>query len=450
MRKLIFVLIAVLIALSSSVFAGDDALVGRLDNGMDVVLVENHSVPMIAANLVIKVGARNETWQSWGTAHFLEHLLFNGTVNRTQEEIYEQFDRIGAYNNAHTGSHFTDFMLLTSRQNFTTGFEIMADMVFQSNLPPRKFEKERGIVIEEIAQSETAGFDADVLFRDALFGNESPLSREVLGTTEAIARLQRDSVLAFYHQWYVPNNMILYATGDFSADTLFDWFQQHLSQYEPRELPQDHRIEQPDFNYLNNLGIVHRYDFSSATPPPKRGMGGMGGMMPSMPAMQEEDDGQRTLMIAMDAPHPGDADYAAMMLIQTALEQRFDEELPAGVSAGIYTILDPDLAVLRINITSSVNGPSSDELLSAVDEILVQIARTPPKLAEITRIARRYRADQVFNSERLHFYGLLNSSYWALVTWDEFSSWADRLEALTPNGLKGRWQHVGWWIATGL
>ena len=432
--KYLFILL--LIAVSPFTTNASATLVGRLDNGMDVVLVENHSVPMIAANIVVKVGARNESWQTWGAAHFLEHLLFNGTVNRTQEEIYEQFDRIGAYNNAHTGSHFTDFMLLTSRDNFTPGFEIIADMVFQSNLPTSKFEKERGIVIEEIAQSETAGFDADRLFREALFGNRSPLSRAVLGTTESIARLERDSVLAFYQRWYVPNNMILYATGDFSADTLFDWFQQHLAQYEPRELPPDHRIEPPDFSELNHTGIVHRYDFSSSTPPPQRGMGGMGGMMPMRAASQEEDDGQRTLMIAMDAPRPGDADFVAMMMLQTALEQRFDEELPAGISAGIYTILDPDLAFLRIDVTSSVNGPSSEELLSAVDAVLVKIAQRPPKPSEISRIARGYRADQVFNSERLHFYGLLNSSYWALVSWDEFSSWADRMEALTPKGLK--------------
>ncbi len=384
-----------------------EVFIGRLDNGMDVVLIENHSVPMIACNIVIRAGARDETWETWGAAHFLEHLLFNGTVDRTQEEIYAEFDRIGAYHNAHTGSHFVDFMLLVSKDNFQAGFEILADMVFNSNLPPWKYKKECGIVKEEIAQSKAMGDADDQLFREALF-SDSPLSRSVLGTVESIDGVQRDSVLAFYKRWYVPNNMLLFATGNFSSDTLFDWFQEELSQYQPRELPPRRKIAAPDFNSLNGLGIVHR----------------------------QVERRNRKVFLAMNAPAPGHPDYPAFTLLQTVLERRLEVNLPPGSSGGGYLLNDPDLTIYQLELTSPADGPSAAVLVSSLDKIVSDLADNPPDQAEISRLARSYRADRIFNAEMLNHYGIMYADIWALISWYEFASLPDRMAELTPSELR--------------
>ncbi len=385
---------------------GDDVFIGSLDNGMDVVLVPNHSVPMIACNIIIKAGAREETWETWGAAHFLEHLLFNGTVNRTQEEIYEEFDLIGAYDNAHTGSHLTDFMLLAPRENFQLGFEILADMVFSSNLPEEKFEKERGIVMEEIARSKTYGFDSDQPFKEWLFGDKAQ-SREVLGTVESIARLERDSVMAFYHRWFVPNNMMLFVSGDFRSDTLFTWFQEALSIYRPHELPAHVKLTPPDFKTLSARGLQ----------------------------IVNIDGNQRILKAALPIPEPGSPDFPCALMVSMMLQRFIADHLPAGLKGSVYNEIDPDYAFMEITLSGAPDGMSGAKMSKVLNGILNDFTRHIPKKPEIAALALRYRADQIFTSEKLHYYGIMNSGYWALVPWMEFTSWEDRLVEIKPGEL---------------
>jgi len=373
---------------------------------MSVVLVENHSVPMIAANVIVKTGSREETWETWGAAHFLEHLLFNGTENRTQEEIYAEFDRIGAYHNAHTGTHFTGFMLLAARDNFTTGFEILTDMLWGSTLPQDKFEKECGIVIEEIARSASMASNSERLLDEVLFEG-SPLLRSVLGTEEGIARLGRDSLLAFYHRWYVPNNMFLFATGDFAADTLFEWLQAQLARYPPRELPPRRHIDPPDFPRLSGRGTIRRWSAGE----------------------------MRELTFALAAPRPGEADFVPMLMLNAWLDRRLGDLLPPAVSGSTQLMVDPDLAVFNITLTTPLDGPGEEELISSLDRILNGLAANPPSEDQIAALALRYRMNRILNSERLHHYGIVNAEYWALVSWDEFDSWPARQARLTPDEL---------------
>ena len=125
----------------------------QLDNGMHVLLIENPALPMVGVNVVIKVGSAYETFSTSGMSHMLEHLLFNGTITRDQKQLYDDVDMIGGYNNAHTDNYYTDFMMVTPAENIKSGMEIQADMLFNSTLPNEKFEKEKGIVLEEISKS---------------------------------------------------------------------------------------------------------------------------------------------------------------------------------------------------------------------------------------------------------------------------------------------------------
>ena len=108
-----------------SLFKGtQQATVFYLDNGMEVILVENHANPMIAAVTIVKTGSRNEDAASNGSAHFLEHLLFNGTKTRTQKQIYDEMDFYGGYNNAHTGPDYTNYMILMPKEYIAQGMDI--------------------------------------------------------------------------------------------------------------------------------------------------------------------------------------------------------------------------------------------------------------------------------------------------------------------------------------
>lgn len=196
------------------------ASVYRLDNGMEALLIENPALPMVGVNVLIKVGSAYETFASSGMSHMLEHLLFNGTASRDQKKLYDDADRIGAYNNANTAEFYTNFMIVTPAEHIRRGMEIQADMLFNSLLPEDKFEKEKGIVLEEIARSlANAEEQAERNALAALYPGHA-LSLPTLGTYNTIQNMSRDAVYAFYKNHYVPNNMILTAAGNFRSDSL--------------------------------------------------------------------------------------------------------------------------------------------------------------------------------------------------------------------------------------
>ena len=144
--------------------------VARLANGLELVLLENHGSPVISATAVVRTGADNETTTSSGASHMMEHLLFNGTERRTQRELYDETDLYGIYNNATTRRFHTDYFVLASKDRIREAMDIQEDMLFHSVFPEEKFEKERGIVLEELGKDILEpSYVADLLFRAAVF-----------------------------------------------------------------------------------------------------------------------------------------------------------------------------------------------------------------------------------------------------------------------------------------
>ncbi len=193
-----------------------------LDNGLKVLLIENPALPMIGVNTVVKVGSAYETFATSGMSHMLEHLLFNGTSKMTQRELYDLTDKIGGYNNANTSEYYTNFMMVTPSENIVEGMKIQAGMLFDSILPQENFEKEKGIVLEEIAKS--LADSKEQLYRntiDILYEGHA-LSLPTLGTYETIKNMNRDYVYNFYKNNFVPNNMLMSVVGNFKADEMLE------------------------------------------------------------------------------------------------------------------------------------------------------------------------------------------------------------------------------------
>jgi len=191
-----------------------------LDNGIEVLLIENPALPMVGVNTVVKVGSAYETFSTSGMSHMLEHLLFNGTTKLNQRELYDLTDKIGGYNNANTSEYFTNFMMVTPAENIKEGMKIQAGMLFDSTLPLENFEKEKGIVLEEIAKS--LSNSKEQLYRnviDVIYDGHA-LSLPTLGTYETIKNMNRDYVYDFYKNNYVPNNMVMSIIGNFKTDEM--------------------------------------------------------------------------------------------------------------------------------------------------------------------------------------------------------------------------------------
>ncbi len=207
-----------------------------LDNGLQVLLIENPALPMVGVNSVVKVGSAYETFATSGMSHMLEHLLFNGTNSRTQKQLYDDTDRIGGYNNANTSEYYTNYMMVTPADNIVTGMKIQADMLFNSILPEAKFQKEKGIVLEEISKS--LGSPAEQINRNliSILYKGHALSLPTLGTYATIQALDRDIVYDFYKNNYVPNNMIVSVIGNFNSADMLNDINNIYGKYPPGEV----------------------------------------------------------------------------------------------------------------------------------------------------------------------------------------------------------------------
>jgi len=194
----------------------------QLDNGMQVLLIENPALPMVGVNVVVKVGSAYETFATSGMSHMLEHLLFNGTDYMTQKELYDATDRIGGYNNANTGDYYTNYMMVTPAENISEGMKLQAGMLFHSIMPEEKFEKEKGIVMEEIAKSLGNSEEQEERNIISIIYDGHALSLPTLGTYETIKGMVRDEVYDFYKNYYVPNNMIMSVIGNFKSDEMLN------------------------------------------------------------------------------------------------------------------------------------------------------------------------------------------------------------------------------------
>ena len=188
-------------------------------DGMTVRMIVNEGSGLFASNVFIGAGSTRETEASAGSSHFLEHLLFNGTSSMTQEELYAAVDRIGAYNNATTKREYTHYMMVAPQEELGAALGIQSAMLLDSTIPEDKFEKERGIILEEMSRdADSATSVRGNRIHAMLEADEPDFLRPVLGTPETIAALQRDDVMEYYKSQYVPSNMKLLLMGDFDPD----------------------------------------------------------------------------------------------------------------------------------------------------------------------------------------------------------------------------------------
>jgi zinc protease len=236
-----------------------------LDNGMQVLLIENPALPMVGVNVVVKVGTAYETFATSGMSHMLEHLLFNGTDSLTQKELYDATDKIGGYNNANTGEYYTNYMMVTPSENIYDGMNLQAGMLFHSTMPEEKFEKEKSIVMEEIAKSlANSSEQADRNVISIIYKGHA-LSLPTLGTYETIKNMKRDDVFRFYKNHYLPNNMVMSVIGNFKSEEMLNKINEIYGEVSPGnvELPESPvwgtGFEKQKGNAEVNGKVFHRF-----------------------------------------------------------------------------------------------------------------------------------------------------------------------------------------------
>lgn len=190
-----------------------------LKNGLRVITVPMPSVESVTVQIIVGSGSRQEKKEVNGIAHFLEHMVFKGTKKYpSTQAIASVVDSVGAENNAHTGKEETAFYVKTAKRHINLSFDILASFIKEPLLRPKDIDKEKGVIIEEIAMYEDLPMHkAPDVFEELLYGGSS-LGWDIAGTKESVSRAQRDDFLAFREENYNPHNMVLGIAGNFDQE----------------------------------------------------------------------------------------------------------------------------------------------------------------------------------------------------------------------------------------
>lgn len=210
--KRTFILLIVLF-MANIVFAGNFS-VYKLNNGQTVIIEQIKNNPIVTIDTWVRTGSINETPKNSGISHFLEHLFFKGTVEHPTGDFDKILESKGAITNAGTSKDFTHYYITIASNYFDLATELHADMLMHPQVPRKEMEKERKVVIEEIAKS--ANVPETVCYENLmqLMYTTHPYSRRVLGSESVVENVTREEILDYYNTYYTPSNMVTLVVGD--------------------------------------------------------------------------------------------------------------------------------------------------------------------------------------------------------------------------------------------
>ncbi|HUE58364.1 MAG TPA: pitrilysin family protein [Acidimicrobiales bacterium] len=193
-----------------------------LPEGLTVVSEHMQGVRSASIGYWVGTGSVDEDPSEAGASHFLEHLLFKGTEQRSARSIAEAVDSVGGDMNAFTTKEYTTFYVRMLGEDAGMGVDILSDIMWGPAFRQDEIDSERQVILEEILMhsDEPADLVHDVLAA-ALFPGH-PLGRQVLGEADTIAGMTRDDIAAFHREHYLPGNIVVAAAGELDHDQLVD------------------------------------------------------------------------------------------------------------------------------------------------------------------------------------------------------------------------------------
>ena len=190
----------------------------ELGNGLTIVTDTIDSVETASLGIWVSAGARNESPESNGVSHMLEHMAFKGTARRSAYDIASEIENVGGHLNAYTSHEMTVYHATVLKEHVQLALDIIADILGHSTYEEAELERERGVVLQEIGRA--ADTPEDMIsdwFQSSAFSGQ-PLGRPVLGTMETVSRMSRRTLLDYVNTHYGSDRMILSAAGNFDPD----------------------------------------------------------------------------------------------------------------------------------------------------------------------------------------------------------------------------------------
>ncbi len=391
----------------------------QLSNGLQILLKEIHTAPIISQWIWYRVGSRDEATGVTGVSHWVEHMQFKGTPRFTSGILDKAISREGGTWNAFTFLDWTTYYETMPADKIDLAIQLEADRMVNSLFDPQEVDSERTVVI-----SERQGNENDPLFQ---LGEEvqsaafrvHPYHHEIIGDEADLQTMTREDLYRHYRTYYVPNNAVLTMAGDFETGPMAERLR---SVYEPI---------QP------------------------------GGAAPRMYRPEPEQPGERTLTVdgmgettyiqlAYRAPGASHDDFLAYSVLDSLLagpsslnmfgggisnktsrlyRALVEKELAVSVNGGLQATIDPYLYTLLLTLPPE---RSVSEAVAAVEGEIRRLQEDPPAQEDLQRAVKQARALFAYGSESIS-----NQAFWLgfaemFATYDWFLDYLDRLQAVTP------------------
>jgi zinc protease len=378
-----------------------------LNNGLRVIVIPNHRAPVVTHMIWYQFGAADEKPGKSGIAHFLEHLMFKGTPKVPDGQFSATVKKMGGNDNAFTTHDYTAFYQNVPREHLAKVMEMEADRMKNLTLQEDEVASERQVIIEErhqrIDNQPQALFDEQLMA--TLFINH-PYSTPVIGWLHEMKELTREDALAYYSQWYAPNDAVLVVSGDITAAELKPLAEKYYGPLKPSSLPVRVRPRPAP------LTAQHRMMMAD----PRVGM-------PLLTKVYRAPRGSDALEILAEI-------YGGSSTARLYKDLVVDRKL--AVSAGA------DYEAIRLNDTSltiyasPAPGVSIDQLEAALDDETARLLEKGITLEELNGAKNRRRASFTYYLDSLQgpamLFGRAVSSGFDI---DYLENWTDRVGHLT-------------------
>jgi len=390
-----------------------------LNNGMEVVVVEDHRAPSVQQMVWYRAGSADEPKGSSGVAHFLEHLLFKATDKMEAGEFSATVAKNGGRDNAFTSYDYTAYFQRVAADRLELMMQMESDRMKNIRLTPENIATERDVIIEE--RNQRTENDPSALFREQLNAAQYLNHRygtPVIGWMHEMRELDLQDALDFYKLYYSPNNAILVVSGDVEPDNVRQLAEQYYGEIPANpELPERLRTQEPPQTAERRLTfrddrVAQEYVSRSYL-------------------AQERDPGdQKTaaaLTILAELLGGGTTSYFAEKL-------QFDTSI-ATYSAAFYSGQSLDDTTFNIVVVPQP-GVSLQDAEDAMDAAVAGFMKDGVDAEQLERIKQQVRAEQIYARDNADSVANRYGSALAIgLSVQDVQDWPDVLEAVTADDI---------------
>lgn len=390
-----------------------------LDNGLQVLVREDHRAPVVVSQVWYRVGSSYERRGETGISHLFEHMMFKGTERYPRGEFSEIISREGGRENAFTGRDFTAYFEVLAADRLEVALELEADRMANLRIQPEDLERERQVVLEErrlrIEDQPSGRFS---LRYSPVAHPASPYAHPIIGWADDLRHIDVEALRDWYARWYVPANATLVVAGDVEPEAVFALAEEYFGDIPAGEAPEamaPEGLEAP-----GERRLTYR-DPQARVPQVRLGYG-----VPSAATAEDAVDPYALLMLAM-VLDGGDGARLGERLVR-------GEQVAAGAGAGYSPVSRLDT---EFTLYGTPREGDVDALEAALREEVAALREAPVGEEELERARSQLLADHLFELDSVFYQAMqIGQLETTGIGWEALREFEERVRAVTAEDLQ--------------